>query len=191
MSTDALQDFLDFMTESIGNNQFVKIALSEKRQPESELRAVKANLTVIKDILKMKVQYVYKTKEITKNYDPAEGAKVIRELLEDEFRQANLFSTREQRHLIIRKGNEIRVKRMAYDFDKYQQKTLVHDKLKKHFVALYNNVYLTELEVTRIDGAIRKNMEGKFRQINKYVEIVDGIFRQAKLPEKVWISDMV
>jgi len=190
MSMDALQDFLDFMTESIGNNQFVKIALSEKRQPESELRAVKATLTVIKDMLKMKVQYVYKTKEITKIYDPAEGAKVIKELLEEEFRQANLFTTREQRHLTIRKGNEVGVKRMAYDFDKYQQKTLVHDKLKKHFVSLYNNVYLTELEVTRIDGAIRKNMEGKFRQINKYVEIVDGIFRQAKLPEKVWITDM-
>jgi hypothetical protein len=190
MSIDALQDFLDLMTESIGNNQFVKIALSEQRQAESELRAVKANLTVIKDMLKMKVQYVYKTKEITKNYDPAEGAKVIRELMEDEFRQANLFTTREQRHLIIRKNGELRVKRMAYDFDKFQQKTLVHDKLKKRFVALYNNVYLTELEVTRIDGAIRKDMEGKFRQINKYVEILDGIIRQAGLPEKVWISDM-
>jgi hypothetical protein len=190
MSTDELQDLLEVMTDSIMNNQFVKLTLSEQRNAESELKSVRANLIVIKNSLKLKVVFVYKTREITKNYEPADAAKAIRELLEDEFRQANLFTTREHRHLVIKKQGEIKVKRMTYDLDRFPQKSLLHDKQKKQFVPLYNNVYLTELEVTRIDGAIRRNMEGKYRQINKYVEIVDGIIRQAKLPPKITVTDM-
>ncbi len=186
----AFNELMDLVQDSIANNQFIRIVMSERRDAGSELMSVKGSMVVIKDMLRLKLDYRYKTREETKHFDPAEGGKEIIVLLEKEFRQVNIFTTREHRHIVVKKGDKIKVNRMTYGFDKVIPKTGVHDRLKHRFVNVNENIYLTELGVTLADGQVKKNMEGKFRQIDKYVEIVDSIIQQAELPKEVTVTDM-
>jgi SAM-dependent methyltransferase len=65
-----------------------------------------------------------------------------------------------------------------------------HDKIKKRFIILENNVYLRELGISTAEAKVKKDMEDKFRQINKYIEIADGIVSSAALPAGFHIVDM-
>lgn len=66
----------------------------------------------------------------------------------------------------------------------------LHDRPKSLFISPENNVYLRLLGVTTDEGKVKKGMEDKFRQINKYVEVVSSIVEQAKLPINFSIADM-
>jgi protein-L-isoaspartate O-methyltransferase len=46
------------------------------------------------------------------------------------------------------------------------------------------------LGITTADGMIKKDMHDKFRQINKYIEIVAGIIKSATLSESISLVDM-
>lgn len=65
-----------------------------------------------------------------------------------------------------------------------------HDKTKKRYVKPENNIYLLELGITSAEGKVRSDKQDKFRQINKYVEIVETIVESAGLPANFQIADM-
>ena len=65
-----------------------------------------------------------------------------------------------------------------------------HDKIKIRPVTLENNLYLHELGITTADWKVKKDMHDKYRQINKYIEIIDGIISSVKLPPSFQIVDM-
>ena len=44
--------------------------------------------------------------------------------------------------------------------------------------------------MTSADGKVKSDKQDKFRQINKYVEIVDSIIKSADLPPSFTIADM-
>ena len=56
-----------------------------------------------------------------------------------------------------------------------------HDRKKKRWIESENNAYLTALGITNKQGNIVKTMEDKFRQINKFIEIVDGLVESSGL----------
>ena len=53
-----------------------------------------------------------------------------------------------------------------------------------------DNVYLTELGITTAEGKVKKNKQDKYRQINKYVEIIDGVLKSVPLGESYNVVDM-
>jgi hypothetical protein len=67
---------------------------------------------------------------------------------------------------------------------------LSHDKLKKQWISTENNLYLHELGITNATGEIRPGMHDKFRQINKYIEVVSGLIDENRFCENVKIADM-
>ena len=65
-----------------------------------------------------------------------------------------------------------------------------HDKVKNRPVAAKNNVYLHELGVTSTEGVVKSDKQDKYRQINKYIEIIDGIIKNITLPANFKVVDM-
>ncbi|MFA5419003.1 MAG: SAM-dependent methyltransferase, partial [Bacteroidales bacterium] len=58
------------------------------------------------------------------------------------------------------------------------------------FISPEKNLYLQLLGVTTVDGKVKKGMEDKFRQINKYVEVVSHVVQQANLTAGFTVADM-
>ena len=48
----------------------------------------------------------------------------------------------------------------------------MHDHLKKRILDPHGNIYLEQLGITSKEGYIKKSKHSKYRQINKYIEII-------------------
>lgn len=188
MQADNLQLFLDNILNSLENKGFQKITLSHKRDNKNELKNVFAKAAVLKAGMKLSFVYRYPTKDITKNFDLSEGLSLIREMLGKDFYQADLFTTSADWHYTMNKNGISRMSKTSPTITEATQYT--HDKIKKRFITLENNVYLRELGIATADAKVKKDMEDKFRQINKYIEIVDGIVSSASLSPGFHIVDM-
>ena len=70
-----------------------------------------------------------------------------------------------------------------------QVPTYSHDRQKQKR-ADASDSYLNALGIMDENGNVIPNMADKYRQINKYLEIVDGLISTAKLPEELNVVDM-
>jgi vacuolar-type H+-ATPase subunit F/Vma7 len=70
-----------------------------------------------------------------------------------------------------------------------QRAELTHNRAKNHLISSTGKHYLQALGLTDAQGHVLKTAQDKFRQINKYIEIVDGLIKD--LPQrKLRIVDM-
>ena len=188
MQANNLQLFLDYILNSLENKEFQKITISHKRDDSNTLKNIFAKAAVLKAGMKLSFVYRYPTKDITKNFDFEVGIALIGEILDKDFYQADLFTTISDWHYTVNKNG---ISRMSKTPPTITEAVLyTHDKIKKRFITLENNVYLRELGIATADAKVKKDMEDKFRQINKYIEIADSIVSSAALPSGFHIVDM-
>ncbi|MCK4980513.1 MAG: SAM-dependent methyltransferase, partial [Candidatus Delongbacteria bacterium] len=131
-----------------------------------------------------------KTKDITKNYTFQEAEEEINSILTNEMRNCVLFTTDSTIDLNISKKKKILISR-----SKPIYKSLIEpeiNRMKKRNISIENNVYLQKLGVTTKDNILAKNMQGKFKQINRFVETIDDLISSSNLKdaEKITIADM-
>ncbi|MEI6122824.1 MAG: SAM-dependent methyltransferase [Bacteroidota bacterium] len=188
MAANQLLEFLNFFSSCLQNNNFIKITLSHKRNKASELKNVFGKVVIIKKQLNLSFVYRYPTKDIAKNFDFATAVKLVEDMLHNDFFQADIFTATENQFLISNAKNQVKVSRKAVGLAEVPQ--FSHDMVKKRFINLHNNIYLSELGISTLDGKIKNSMEDKYRQINKYIEIVDDIIGQVKPAKRFKVIDM-
>lgn len=188
MSIDTKKQFISNLKDSLANNIFVKISLMNKRDKTNELKTVSAKLIVIKEGTKLSFVYRYPTKDITKNFNIEESVDLIDKLLENDFFQADLFTLQADYHLTINHKNAASIRKKEASVKEIPQ--AAHDKEKNRLITTANNIYLRELGVITADWKVKNSMQDKYRQINKYIEIIDGILRNTNLDNTLNIVDM-
>jgi hypothetical protein len=188
VSKDINNQFINLLNESLTNNTFVKLSLMNKRDKTNELKTVSAKLIVVKDGVKLSFVYRYPTKDITKNYNFEESVKVIENHMDTDFLQADLFTLQADYYLTINHKNIASIKKKEASTKEIPQPA--HDKEKNRLIATDNNIYLRELGVITADWKVKNSMQDKYRQINKYIEIIDGILRNSNLKNTLNVVDM-
>ena len=111
-------------------------------------------------------------RDITKNFTPEEGLVRIAELLTGEFRAANLFTTGQSAQLDVRDGQK---PRLMLGQPRHASAPETHDRSKKRLIDPKQSPWLHALGVTTAEGKVCAGMEAKFRQINKFVEILQPL----------------
>lgn len=188
MQANDYEIFLSALQQSISQNQFSKLTLSDRRYKSNELKNVFIKPVQLKSGLNLSFVYRYPTKDVTKNYEPGEAITILQHHLEKDFYKADLFTTAKDFHLTIMKSGKTILTQKAASTTALP--TTEHDKTKKRYVKPENNIYLRELGITTADGRVKSDKQDKFRQINKYVEIVESIVQSAALPANFQIADM-
>ena len=187
-TTDNIQAFITLLKQSVTDNSFIKLTLSNKRSNTSDLNNVYVKPVLIKEHLLLSFVDRYKTRDITRNLELEEAGNEIVRLLEVSFMQGYLTSTTANYHLLInKKGNSTLLKKPAASTD---SPTLQHDKVKQRPITTTKNHYLQALGILNSEFKVRPDMQDKYRQINKYIEIIEGIIKEVKLPPLVHIADM-
>lgn len=169
--------FLTTLENSLTENTFVRLTLSKTRVPTSDLKKVIIKLAEIKKSLHLSTIFRHKTKDITKNFLVTEGLKQIKQLVEEQFFIANLFTIKEDLTLEITKAGKEKLRRSKPAFPDLPARS--HDKTKQRFITATD--YLQELGVMDAKGRIQKDKGDKYKQINKFIEIIDGLVRQHPL----------
>jgi len=188
MSEDNIRKFIDLLTESLNKQSFVKLAMMNKKNKNNEINTLTAKRIEVKEGIKLSFVYRYPTKDITKNFSFEESANIIYQLLKTDFLQADLFTLSADYYLTIHKNKTASIRQKASSINAAPQPT--HDKEKQRKISTTGNIYLKELGITTAEGEIKKSMQDKYRQINKYIEIIDGILKTAQLSDTFNVIDM-
>ncbi len=181
-----MENFLQHINNSLSANTFVKITLSKMRY-RNALRNIYIRLIELKGSSHFSFTYHYETKDETKNFSIQDGIEQIQLHLLEDFRNANLFTTEKNFSLETTKKGKVRILETKPTFTEQPKQT--HDKQKHRFVNP-NRPYLQHLGITNKEGKVLKNWQSKYKQIDKYIEIIDSLLKSTDLPEKVQIVDM-
>ncbi len=184
-----MKQFLQYLKESIEQDNFVRLTLSKNEIKNADLKKVIIKLAIIRKQRHLSFVYREKTKDITTNYLLENGYKEIQELLANTFAIANLFTTQKDVTLEINKQGTAKVKTRKPSFSSIPKRQ--HDKQKKKHILSPD--YLVALGILNEKGIVQKNKGDKYRQINKFIEIIDGLLKkQSQLlkQKKITVVDM-
>ncbi len=188
MNIADITELINKFEQSVAQNTFIKLTLSNKRVSSSELKNVYVKPVMIKDRLLMSFVDRFNTKDVTRNLELQDASEEIKRLLEESFLQCYLASTTDDYHLLInKKGNSTLLRKPPAST---VAPTLQHDKVKQRIIDSGSNYYLHALGILNQEGKVKPDMQDKYRQINKYIEIVDGIIKDVNFPDTVHVADM-
>jgi len=175
------------LKELIESGDFVKMTLSKPPSKSFQLQNIYLREVEIAGELLLQWTYRYKTQDQTKNYNLEESISLLDELYYEEFRAVTLFSLKSDYQFLISKKGKLTQRTVAATFKNKPE--LANDRAKLKRVSL-DSPYLIALGVSDSEGNLIPKMADKYRQINKYLEIVEGLLLNSDLPEKVHVVDM-
>jgi hypothetical protein len=175
-----LNQFLDKLITSFNDNSFVKITLSKPAFKSDGLLNIYIRLVEIKNELVFSCTYHYQTNDQVKNYTLPETETLLKELLNQKFKVATLFTLKEDFTVQFSKKGKASTRTTAASFEK--KPPISHDKPKVGRAKL--GKYLFLLGVTDENDLVIPKMADKFKQINKYLEIIDSLLKNTDLPQK-------
>jgi tRNA A58 N-methylase Trm61 len=184
-----LQSFLQKISESFTHKELIKITLGNKRFKSADLKNVFIKPVVVKNTTKLSFTYRNPTQDIFKNYDLKESLILIEKMLQTDFFNADLFTTANDLHLSADKNEQIKIITRPATLS-LTAGTLQHDKTKQRVVDSTAANYLKELGITTAEGLVKKDMQDKFKQINRYVEIIEGIIKDIQFENTMTVADM-
>ncbi|MGB0892459.1 MAG: class I SAM-dependent methyltransferase [Flavobacteriaceae bacterium] len=180
------QQLKETLSQSVLDSNFVKLTLSKPIKKSDGLPNVYVRLVKIKGAEVLQFTYHYTTNDKVKNYTITEAIAELEILLMDNFRAATLFTLANDLLVFISKKKKVSYKLNAPSFKNKLPDT--HDKPKERLAQAGN--YLQHLGITDKNGKVIHKMADKYRQINKYLEIIEGLLKSTKLPKKINIVDM-
>ncbi len=188
MNSNAKEQFESIVMISLKSQEFIRLTLGKYRGSDSGLNKLVARIVQLKSGVKLSFTYRYKTKEIVKNYSIAEGITFIHEALGQDFLSARVFTKQQDVQLEYSKDGNSKITFTKPTLNEIQTDVQVHDHQKKRSIEATDNPYLTALGITNSNGHVVRTMEDKFRQINKFIEIVQSLINTSNLVDQREIS---
>ncbi len=184
-----IQKFISELDKSLSTETFVKLTLSNYKGPDPHLQKIMIRLIETKKGVRLFFLYRYETRDTAKNYEVSVGSKMIREMLGTEFFTAHLFTLNHDFHLDIGKKGKARLNIGKPTFK--SKPDLSHDRKKTTLIS-QQAFYLKALGITNEKSEIREKQQDKWKQINKFIEIVSKTFEKSPLKDRssIKITDM-
>ncbi len=183
MQTDATEEWLTALQDAVAAGTFVSARLSKPNAAAGDLKTIDLRPIMVKRALKLSFTYHHRTRDVVKNYPPHEAAALLRETLLSQFAAARLCSTQADIQLA---GATL----SRHAPSEKAPPALTHDRAKHRWIESQNKPYLHALGIADAKGNVQKHAQDKFRQINKYIEILDGLITPLLPRPRLRIVDM-
>ncbi len=170
--------FLAEFSNRLETGQWVKLTLGHPVASKQALRKVLARPVLVRGETLCSLVYRYETRDETKNLPFPEAAATVEQLLGDVFLSAHLFTPQEEIALTL--GKKERLRTIAAT---HEAPTLEHDRAKERPLDA-SAPFLTALGVTDGNGKVRERMRDKFRQIQRFVDLLGSAYRESVLAER-------
>jgi hypothetical protein len=183
----ARHQFIQAFNSAFSENALLKCTLSRPgAQAAPDLKNVYLRPVLIKNTPKIAFNYRYHTRDEVKNYSLEDALNLLEQWLGSAFLHADLFTTQQDYTLSIDKKNEARLQQRP-PAQPAQAPALAHDRHKQRLLDPMLP-WLHTLGITSRNGDILAAAQDKWRQINKYLEIIEGLAQP--LPPDAVIADM-
>jgi len=175
-----IENFIAELQKSFAAGTFIKLTLSNYKGAEQQLQRVSVRRVVLKKGERLMFQYRFDTRDVVKNFDEDEASAEAKRLLECGIRSGHLFTVNGDYQITIGKRN---VRLISGLPSLKLTPDNVHDRKKRTIVAP-DSVYLKALGITSDGGNVRAESRNKWKQINKFVEIVARLIDNSPLKDK-------
>lgn len=184
---ETLSRFLELLEEKLTNEKLVKLTLSKPRRKSDDLRNVYVKPVQLKAGRFFSFDFKFETRHEVKNFDADQAKEQVQQLLETHFLQADLFGLEADSSLTIFSSGKMKLK--TRKIAKREAPDMQHDRQKKRLLNP-TEVWWFQLGLTDREGNILPSMQHKFKQINRYTEILSGLFKSTQLTDKMRVVDM-
>lgn len=184
---ETLSRFLELLEEKLTNEKLVKLTLSKPRRKSDDLRNVYVKPVQLKAGRFFSFDFKFETRHEVKNFDADQAKEQVQQLLETHFLQADLFGLEADSSLTIFSSGKMKLK--SRKIAKREAPDMQHDRQKKRLLNP-TEVWWFQLGLTDRAGNILPSMQHKFKQINRYTEILSGLFKSTQLTDKMRVVDM-
>ena len=160
--------------EIFREEKLIKIIFGGKRKKSQECQKASIRPVRIAGQLVYQVEYTFEKKVTHENLSAEDAMKKSLDLITEDFKQINIFLEGEDIQVLASKPATPKVSRRG---GTKKQGSLDHNKKKQYVIPEGEPVdFLVRLGVMDRDGRVFKKHYGKFRQINRYLEIVEDVF---------------
>lgn len=170
------EQFAATLENVLNERALEKLVLSKYKGEDNALQRLELSPVMLKGHWQLKCLYQYKTHHITKNLPVAEAHALVLGLLERDFLQANLQSAELSCQLSQSKKGKFlfhakKTPTVSAASEQTAPHTLAHNRQKQRYVE-QTRPFLTALGVTDERQHIIPAMSNKWKQINKFIEIL-------------------
>jgi SAM-dependent methyltransferase len=143
---------------------------------------------LIKNVLHLSFTYSNSTNDAVKNFTLENIGEQILDLLETNFYNIDIYTSQ---LTIYYSKNKYGIEKIKYKQikDAIKPASLNHNQEKNRLIQT-DAIFLHALGITSAEGFVKKEMQHKYKQINKYVEIITGILKDVKQADKFSVVDM-
>jgi Methyltransferase domain len=182
-----LETLLIECEQSFAAGLLQRLVLSKYKGADADLERITIRPLQIKDQQLLSFRFEYKTNHITKNKTIDEAIGVLKTLIGNDFHNAHLI-THEWEHQVSvsKKGkwlvNRTRNKNQVNTSEMADSPPHEHNRQKIRFVE-QNRPYLKELGITDANALVIPAMSRKWKQINKFIEVLSTAIQQTGLDQ--------
>ena len=181
-----LDQFFQHFEQAFRDGSLQRLVLSKYQGGDAELDRITLRPVRIKEILQLSLLYQYRTRHLTKNLPIDEAIQFLKNALGQDFKNAHLLSddweiqlsfSKKDKQLLNKHRNKNSNGKVA------DGKPLAHNKEKHRFVN-QSRPYLQELGITDANGDIIPAMSRKWKQINKFIEVLAAAIEHTGLAKR-------
>jgi hypothetical protein len=192
MPADARERFIGLLRAAAGDGTLVKLTLGKPRvgTAEPSLKNLFVRPVTLNSGPHLSFVWRHATRDITKNFPPAKALRELEPLIGTTFLDAHLFTPAQTAQLETGDDGHghLRVKLLSTAPAPAGE---THDRAKAHLIPA-DAPWLRALGVTDERGRPRTGMADKFRQIEKFAELLTHLLAEANLPadRELSVTDM-
>ncbi|MEN8717856.1 MAG: SAM-dependent methyltransferase [Sulfurovum sp.] len=166
-----MQSINEIIQETVNNQNILFAVFSGIRNKrEKTLNKVTIKKVTIQNEIKHQFEYFYDKNVEHKNLDNIETKNEIINLIGIYFKQAIINTTEFDYHIIVNKKGEVKINKKA-PTKKFEE--ISHNRKKNYIINEgEKSAFLIELGIMNTQGKIIKSKYDKFKQINRYLELV-------------------
>lgn len=180
MPAPARDCFLELLRTAISSNTLTKLTLSKHRGADATLKNLLVRPVTLKDGLHLAFVWRHATRDIAKNHAPEDALARLESLIGTDFLDAHLFTEAQTAQLECQPDGTARL-HLKKNAAATAPVPGAHDRTKVHPISV-SAPWLHALGITNERGQPREGMADKFRQIQKFAELLGHLLAETSLP---------
>jgi len=189
------QKFIARLRQSLADGSFQRLVLGRPHDAEPSLEKLLARRLLLRGVEHLSMVWRHRTKDITKNLPLEAAVAEVERLVAESFHHAHLVTRGHDIQLMMGKKGQwgLRIGKVAAptagaasaveEGAAEEGQATAHDRAKRHALSL-DTPFLAELGVTDAQQRLVPAMARKWRQINKFVEVLDHAIGQSPLAQR-------
>ena len=183
-----METFLKILQNAILKKEIVKISLSKPVKKNNELRNIYIKPVILKGKYLFSFTFHYERHDEVKNYDDQSTFDTIKSYFGTVFYNIHLNTLSVDTCAMLNKKGKCSI--VNKKVSEKRDVNTNHDHIKKRLIDI-QNPWWRNLGLATKDGHVVSVMQHKYKQICKYVELLDGIIKKTNLgQETICIADM-